>query len=56
MGLEVLKAAQVDRLARAELPHDDPHHGVVRPGREVAKCRIAGEVDELADDILKVGS
>ena len=54
--LEILKTPQVDRLASPELPHDDPHHGVVRPGREVAIRRIAAEVDELADHILDVGS
>ena len=56
MGLEILKTPQVDRLARPELPHDDPHHGVVGAGREVAIRRIAAEVDELADHILDVGS
>jgi hypothetical protein len=49
MDLEILKTAQVDRLAGAELPHDDPHHGVVGAGRQVAVRRIAAEVDELAD-------
>jgi hypothetical protein len=56
MCLEILKTSQVDRLAGAELPHDDAHHGVVRAGREVAKGRVAAEVDELADHILEVGS
>ena len=56
MGLEILQPPQVDRLARPELAHDDPHHGVVGPGREVAVRRIAAEVDELADQILDVGS
>jgi len=56
VGLEILKTPQVDRLARAELAHDDPHLGVVGPGRQVAIRRIAAEVDELADQILDVGS
>ena len=56
MGLEILKTPQVDRLARPELAHDDPHHGVVRTRREVAIRRIAAKVDELADHILDVGS
>ena len=56
MCLEILKTPQVNRLASPELPHDDPHHGVVRTGREVAKRRIAAEVDELADHILDIGS
>ena len=56
MCLEILKTPQVDRLASPELPHDDPHHGVVGTGREVAIRRIAAEVDELADHILDVGS
>jgi len=55
MCLEVLKPPQVDGLASPELAYYDPHHGVVRPGREVAICRFAGEVDELAEDILDVG-
>ena len=55
MGLEILKAPQVDRLARTQLAHDDPHLGVIGPGREVAIGRIAAEIDELADQILNVG-
>jgi hypothetical protein len=56
MRLEILKAPQVDRLARAELAHDDPDLGVVGPRGEVAVGRIAAEVDELAEDVLDVGS
>ncbi len=56
MCLEILKTPQVDRLASPELPHDDPHHGVVGTGREVTIRRIAAEVDELADHILDVRS
>jgi hypothetical protein len=55
MRLEVLKAPQIDRLAGPELPHNDPHHGVVRAGREVAIRRVSAEVDELADHVLDVG-
>ena len=55
-GLEILKTPQVDRLACPQLPHDDPHHGVVGAGREVAEGRIAAEVDELADHVVDVGS
>ena len=56
MRLEILKAPQVDRLARAELAHDDPDLGVVGPRGEVAVGRIAAEVDELAEHILDVSS
>ena len=56
MCLEILEAPQVDRLSGPELPHDDPHHGIVGTGGEMAIGRIAAEVDELADQILDVGS
>jgi hypothetical protein len=56
MGLEILKTPQVYRLTSAESPHDDPHHRVVCARRKVAKGRIAAEVDELANQILDVGS
>ena len=56
MCLEILKTPQVNGLARPELPHDDPYHGVVRTRREVAKRRIAAKVDELADHVLDIGS
>ena len=56
MCLEILKTPQVDRLAGAELPHDDPHHRVVGAGREVTVRRIAAEIDELANHVLDVGS
>src|ERR1700734_889750 len=56
MRLEILKTAQVDRLAGPQLPHDDPDHGVVRAGRDVPVRRIAAEVDELADHIFDVCS
>ena len=56
MCLEILKTPQVNRLTRPELPHNDPHHGVVRTRREVAKRRIAAKVDELAEHVLDIGS
>jgi hypothetical protein len=56
MCLEVLKTPQVHRLACAQLPHDDPHHGVVRTRCEVAIRRFAAEVHELTQHIFNVSS
>jgi len=55
MGLEILKTPQVHRLARAQLAHDDPHHRVIGPGRQMTIGRITAEIDELADQILDIG-
>ena len=55
MSLEILQPPQVHRLARAQLAHDDPHHRVISPGRQVTISRITAEIDELADQILDIG-
>lgn len=55
-SLKRLKATHVHRFARAELADDHSHFSVARSSGECAVRGVAVEVDELAQNLIKIRS